>query len=57
MQVLTQRGFTLAHLDLFQPTMSVSVRNGVCNGQCSRPARSFGTRLRLWTHLKRGWCL
>lgn len=57
MQNLTQRGFTLAYLDPFQPTMSLSVRESVLEGRCSRPSRATMTRIRLWTFLSRGWCL
>lgn len=57
MQNLTQNGFTLKYLDMFQPTVSVEVRNGVVEGQCSRPSKARWTRLRLVTWLKRGWAL
>lgn len=45
-------GFTLAHLDPFQPTMQPSVREGVMDGVCGRPAMVYITWLKLrnfWT--------
>lgn len=54
MQQLNRRGFTLRHLDPFQPGAS-GARSFF--GDCGNPGSAFATRLRLITFLRKGWKL
>lgn len=49
-------GMTLAHLDPFQPGMSITVRSGICDGACGRPASLYATSVKLRT-VSRHWGL
>lgn len=57
MQNLTQKGFTLAFLDPFQPSVEPLVRDGIMDGICGRPSRLHHTRYKLATYLKTGFRL